>query len=362
MTLAQNGSGSKTNRKKKRNHYCYKKKFRGNQFTRELPSASAKKLKNNNDLKTPTDFSINFVILCFNLVFSTFSEYLKCNNCNGKIAFTQQKGRGVGWQLCLECSCGQKFIKSFPSISNNTFEINQRIVFATRVLGLGHNGLTSFLSLMDINSSFLHNLYYGAISRIHNAAKQCFDFVTKKAVNEETKLNEENGNTPTYLSISGDGTWMKRGFTSLIGVFTIVGKYSGKVLDLNVKSSFCLSCSQHKKKYNEFEFTMWYEEHKEECSANHTGSSGKMECDSDITIFQRSKELYNVFYHNYIGDGDSKTYTNIVDANPYGNEFIVNKLECVLHVGKHMYRRLVEVKKNLTIFEKEEKKSHGRCR
>ena len=61
---------------------------------------------------------------------------------------------------------------------------------------------------------------------------------------------------------------------------------------------------------------MWYEEHKNDCSANHEGSAGKMDGDSAINIIKRSRELYNVFYVNYIGDGDRKTYTNVVYAMP----------------------------------------------
>ncbi|EFN75401.1 hypothetical protein EAI_01109, partial [Harpegnathos saltator] len=79
------------------------------------------------------------------------------------------------------------------------------------------------------------------------------------------------------------------------------------------------------------------------CSANHTGSAGKMECDAMVQIFQRSVELYNTAYAYYIGDGDSKTFSALLNARIYDN-IIPKKLECVGHVQKRMGRWLRNVK------------------
>lgn len=40
------------------------------------------------------------------------------------------------------------------------------------------------------------------------------------------------------LKVSGDGSWKKRGYSSLFGVTTLIGNSTGKVIDLVVKSSF----------------------------------------------------------------------------------------------------------------------------
>lgn len=37
-----------------------------------------------------------------------------------------------------------------------------------------------------------------------------------------------------------------------------------------------------------------------------------------IEMFKRSMEKFGVQYRNYIGDGDSKTYSGILKAAPYG--------------------------------------------
>ena len=52
-----------------------------------------------------------------------------------------------------------------------------------------------------------------------------------------------------------------------------------------------------------FRLLEWYEAHVEECTANHEGSSGKMEVDDVIEMFQRSVQWLGVKYKKYIGNG-----------------------------------------------------------
>ena len=91
---------------------------------------------------------------------------------------------------------------------------------------------------------------------------------------------------------------------------------------------------------NDDEFEEWYENHKENCSSNHAGSAGKIEVDSVLEMFSRSIEKFGVMYSNYIGDGDSKTFFDILNSDPYGDKCTVIKNECVGHVQKRMGTRL----------------------
>ncbi|XP_044580501.1 uncharacterized protein LOC123262383 [Cotesia glomerata] len=70
-----------------------------------------------------------------------------------------------------------------------------------------------------------------------------------------------------------------------------------------------------------------------------------MEVEAIKTIFTRSEELHGVKYGNYIGDGDSKTFSAVIKLNPYGDELTVTKSECIGHVQKRMGTRLRSVKK-----------------
>ncbi|GFV20748.1 hypothetical protein TNCV_1470481 [Trichonephila clavipes] len=56
---------------------------------------------------------------------------------------------------------------------------------------------------------------------------------------------------------------------------------------------------------------------------------------------------YNVRYVQYLGDGDSKGFLRVQESNIYGDEFPVEKLECIGHVQKRMGARLRALKNNL---------------
>ncbi|GFX90825.1 uncharacterized protein TNCV_3166561 [Trichonephila clavipes] len=65
-----------------------------------------------------------------------------------------------------------------------------------------------------------------------------------------------------------------------------------------------------------------------------------MEVAGALSIFQRS----NVRYTKYLGDGDSKAFTSIVQNKVYGDHCSVEKLECIGHVMKRMGTRLRRLK------------------
>lgn len=339
------------------------REFQGNQHTFErntdFTSSSAEKLLNNEDFDVPRDDSFNYCILAFTLVFGALSEIVKCKKCDGDIKFSKSHIRGLGFKLHVQCSCGSKDIKSSPPI-NSGYEINRRIVFVMRMIGVGRSGLEVFCALMDMAVKVHRSVYYDVLKHIEIATKAVSEICLKKAADEEKQENVENNLPADSLTVSGDGTWSKRGFTSLLGVATVIGKYTNKVLDWFVSSKRCQGCEHMRATLNNMDFDIWYEaEHKEKCTLNYEGSSGGMEVQGIIEIFKRSMTLHKVKYSHYIGDGDSKTFSNLEEAKPYG-DFIIKKLECVLHVGKRMFRYLKELKKTLIQKEKlrkaEEKK------
>ena len=69
-------------------------------------------------------------------------------------------------------------------------------------------------------------------------------------------------------------------------------------------------------------------------------------------MFHRSLENLEVRFLYYVRDGDSKTYTGIIKAPPYG-ETEVTKTECVGHVQKRIGTRLRACKKNMDSVVKE---------
>ncbi|XP_074097915.1 uncharacterized protein LOC141526733 [Cotesia typhae] len=203
-----------------------------------------------------------------------------------------------------------------------------------RLLGVGREGINVFCNLMDLCTGLSKSCYANIVEHIYNTVKLSFEFLSQKAVKEEMEKNVEQGREKNILKVSGDGTWKKRGFKSTYGVATLIGYYSGKVIDLKTKSSYCQGCVYWKNKTHTEEFRKWSEYHEGECQQNHEGSSGKMEVDAMKEMFSTSEEKFGVKYGNYIGDGDFKTFKAILDLEPYGNELPVVKSECIGHVEK----------------------------
>ncbi|GFX44677.1 uncharacterized protein TNCV_4441821 [Trichonephila clavipes] len=69
-----------------------------------------------------------------------------------------------------------------------------------------------------------------------------------------------------------------------------------------------------------------------------------MEVDGMLRIFNRSEKFHNLKYSNYIGDGDTKTFNALSENKPYGDDQLIQKIECVGHVQKRMGTRLRKLK------------------
>lgn len=301
-----------------------KRKFSGNRHTVEnetaFASTSAKKLLENKDVKVTLTSTFFYCILEFTAVFQAISSAVVCKKCHKTITFKPSHVRGLGFKILMQCECSEQLINSCPII-NTAFEINRRFIFTLRLLGIGLEGANLFCGIMDLGHGLAKNAYYSILEIIHAATSAVYEVSLSLAVKKEKELNKEDGHPEDELTISGDGTWKKRGFSSLFGVSTLIGKYSKKVLDTCVKSSFCAGCNmwKNKKNSNLLGYEEWLSNH-ENCSINHSGSSEKMEIDAIIEMFYRSVEKHGVKYLTYIGDGDSKTYKGILNANPYTDE------------------------------------------
>lgn len=336
-------------------HRSGRRSFLGNQHTSnddtEQTSVAAKKLKNADpQLEVKIHPLLTYVIVQWS-VFATLQQRVVCAKCNKKVEFAKSVEKGLGFELQIICGCEESEpIPSSPKIKNG-YEINRRIVYAMRLLGVGFYGLLNFCGLMDISATALSITgYYKCIEQVYIALKAVSEIVFKKAAKEEQEKNKERGLPEDRLTVSGDGSWPKRGFTALLGIVSLIGKYTNKVIDVIVKSKICQACSNYSKKFpeNTPEFDAWFTEHCEagNCTRDHDGSAGLIEVEGVEEMFRRSVEQYGVMYEYYVGDGDSKTFKRLEESEPYGEAVKIKKKACVLHVGKSIYRRGKEAKKN----------------
>ena len=83
------------------------------------------------------------------------------------------------------------------------------------------------------------------------------------------------------------------------------------------------------------------------CDINHDGFSEKMEKVGTTDIFLRSVDKRNMKYVTFVGDGDSASFGTVKEAclNVYGNEYVVQKEECVGHIQKRMGTALRKLKR-----------------
>ena len=146
------------------------------------------------------------------------------------------------------------------------------------------------------------------------------------------------------IAVSCDGSWQKRGHSSLNGFVSAISMDSGKIVDIAPMSRFCRSCSNNKKfkRVDPIKYDILQKNHR--CTANYVGSAPAMEVTGVKQMFERSISNYATRYTEYIGDGDSKSFTSI--QNTYDGIQVVKK-ECVGHVQKRMGTRLRNLKKNV---------------
>ncbi|GFV27096.1 uncharacterized protein TNCV_4853331 [Trichonephila clavipes] len=131
--------------------------------------------------------------------------------------------------------------------------INTRFVYAMRSIGKRCRSRENVLR-MNLPQPPTRFSHYG--KRILNAAKLVYEDSIQNAAKEAICENEGNKN----IAVAVDGTWQKRGYTSLNGVVTV---NTGKVIDVDILSKYC-ACKN-------LPF------HEKDCKRNYVGSSGAME-------------------------------------------------------------------------------------
>ncbi|GFY26982.1 uncharacterized protein TNCV_931231 [Trichonephila clavipes] len=155
--------------------------------------------------------------------------------------------------------------------------INTRFVYAMLSIGKGAEAGRMFCGVMNPPQPPTRFSPYG--KRILNAAKLVYEDSIQNAAKEAICENEGKKN----IAVAVDGTWQKRGYTSLNGVVTVTS------IDT--------------------------------------------------------------------GDGDYKAFDAVKKKNIYGNEYPIEKLECIGHVMKRMETRLRRLKAQL----KGQILSDGKC-
>ncbi|GFY25993.1 uncharacterized protein TNCV_1917431 [Trichonephila clavipes] len=193
-------------------------------------------------------------------------------------------------KLCKENYLDKEFLSY---ASSKDYEVNTRIAYSMRAVGLGFCGIKNFPPPVSQKS------YERILRKINLASREVADKSMKNAAKEEVSASRSN-----KICVCGDG------------------------------------CENWRIPKSGHSYEEWKLKHQPHCVKIHIGSSSEMEVDGMKEIFQRSVPQRNAKYIKYIGDGDTKTFPELQSTAPYSFE----KVECVGHIQKRMGARLRKLK------------------
>ncbi|GFX87165.1 uncharacterized protein TNCV_4077521 [Trichonephila clavipes] len=202
--------------------------------------------------------------LCFDSYSYQSNSNEICFYCGSKAELKEKVLFGLVSEFCIDCNsyAMQSTFKSSPVFesSNHDYEINTRITYAMRTLGIGLRGIKTSCSVMDLPPLVSQKFYDRILNNVKPASFIVVVASMNKAVKEEITASETN-----EICVSGDGTWKTRGHTSRIGVCSIIGDITGKVIDVEVLSSYCKGCDRWKSLKYGTAYQEWKKSHEPYC-------------------------------------------------------------------------------------------------
>ena len=312
-------------------------------------SASAKKLKTIN-VPTQVEAPECNIIMNSTLLVKFIEKLSKCPECGDNINIVHEVAKKKGLAHFFSATCMSEIcdwtdvLASSKTVDSKLrgkkgYEINLRTCLAFREIGRGYKSICAFFKLMNSPPPMDSRSYRKLFTKLYRAYRESASHSINAAAGEVKGTPDEDG--VKNVRASFDGTWQRRGYSSLNGVVACIS--DGKVVDYEVLCKICRQCQYWNRKKGSPEYEEWKLHH--HCSINHTGSAGSMEAGGVMNIYKRSVATKFLRYTKYLGDGDSKAFQDVVAANVYPNNSI-EKDECIGHVQKRVGARLRTLKVN----------------
>lgn len=335
-----NGASASRKDNSERRLSASSKKFGNHKPAAKEKKCNGKKLRKGSNITGYRFFDMDILA-------EVFAE-MPCRECyDNKLICSEVilKRRGCASFLRLFCkSCGWKNEFYTSRKVNYFFEVNRRFVYALRSIGQGHASAKRLCGVMNMPPPPQPNAYDRHNKAWSKVSKCCAAETMIQAGKEIRNLKSKNGDEIAKCGVSCDGTWHRRGHSSLNGCVTAISMDTGKCLDMAVLCKNCPSCKRQGGKENTEQYRLWKAEHAGKCKANYHGSSPAMETAGVKQIFQRSVQKNSLLYTEYFGDGDSKGYNEVKNTYLEIGEEVVKK-ECVGHVQKRVGTALRKLKK-----------------
>lgn len=289
---------------------------------------------------------VGFRLFAVDALQDLLSTAASCKHCAGELRMSEVKREGLASVIALSCqSCGMTSTKPLAHRVGRFWDVNRQAVFAMRWIGCGRLALCKICCALNMPTPMSKSAFDDHCKRLHAASQEVAEASMGAAALEAREQNEKEGADIFDAAVSFDGTWMRRGFSSMFGVFTAIIWDTGKVVDFHVSSKYCHQCAVRSSRYRkgeltEAEFEQSANDH--HCSKNTDRSAPAMEGEAACLLWQRSEQRRGLRYTTYIGDGDGKGYSAVCAAKPYGPGIAIVKEECVGHVQKARRNELEE--------------------
>ncbi|GFX56786.1 uncharacterized protein TNCV_495341 [Trichonephila clavipes] len=275
--MAKSRSGSSKKRRFTGNRYTIRATINENDETSELnstESASAKKLESSHtSLEIFSErlfetYKDNRIVSWTTLI--SFFVIVCCPDCYSQcLELIEDCVSGLCSHMNLK-SKNCSFLKGLPTTEmKGSCLINSSFVLGLRIIGKGFSAgkkLCSFLGLPFLSKLAFRNQERKLLKAAERVAQE----------NINTALSEIKGsNSFTKCGISIDGTWQRRGYSSLNGCVSAISVDTGKFLEIEVMNQYCHICAKGNSQSS-----------KHLCS-NYKGSAGNMEVVLQPTVYLR---------------------------------------------------------------------------
>ena len=245
-----------------------------------------------------------------------------CQSTNIIVNIDPTKKKGLSLPISLSCSMCKWSTIYYTStkIENHSkvkscYEVNVRAVMAMREIGSGHTALEKLCGFLNLpeppHITTVNDIQKNIADAYNNVAFH--SMISAASEIEGTK--DENGICD--ITVSCDGTWQKRGYSSLKGIVTVISGDTGKCIDYRIRTKNFKTCQSWEGREGTDEYEQFISTHEPNCDINHQGSAGSVEAAGLIECFQVSEKDRKLRYINYLGDGDSKSFSEISKLDIY---------------------------------------------
>ena len=293
---------------------------------------------------------------------------LKCNTCSSPLSLFESDFIH-GWQttFAIKCPYCHLLHAEFPSskpmdlpaqskyvnVHHNDRAMNEvtmRSVLSVHCSGFSWRDLHKFATIFDMPPplSQMPTRYLNKIESTVENASQASMNAAADLLHQKVDAVPSAVSNCINIAVSFDSSWKTRGFYSNIGFGSAISATSKRVLDYVLLNRICEKCNRwndKRKQENPEAYQQWYDCHKSKCLKNFSGSSQSMEPEAAKIIWNRSIDKHQLCYSTFIGDGDSKSYQQVVSMDPYPLVSI-HKEECLAHVSKRLKKSLCRIKKS----------------